>query len=94
MFIVVSNNNRVPKDLTGFQVEQWSAEEFLDRASSDEGIEIDEGIWYDVSFLTEPIYEGLKAYKEAGVNLVYYRFEDKPDINFNIADDVKVYGTD
>jgi len=93
MFIVVSNNSRVPKDLDGFQVENWSAEEFLDRASSDDGIEIDEGIWYDVSYLTEPIYEGLKAYKEAGVNLIYYRFDDKPNVDFAMEDNVVVYET-
>lgn len=93
MFIVVSNNPRVPKDLDGFQVENWSAEEFLDRASSDDGIEIDEGIWYDVSYLTEPIYDGLKAYKEAGVNLIYYRFDDKPDVDFAMEDNVVVYET-
>ncbi len=89
MFIVVSNNNRIPSDLEGFQVEQWSAEEFLERAMA--GMEVDEGIWYDVAYLSEELYEGLKEYKEAGVNLVYYRFSDSPDISFHIDDEIKVY---
>ena len=93
MFIVVSNNPRIPKDLDGFQIENWSAEEFLERASSDDGIEVDEGIWYDVAYLTDIIYDGLKAYKEAGVNLVYYRFDDKPDVTFPMEDKVVVYET-
>lgn len=89
MFIVVSNNGRIPSDLEGFQVEQWSAEEFLERAMA--GMEVDEGIWYDVNYLSEELYEGLKEYKEAGVNLVYYRFSDTPNINFKIDDEIKVY---
>lgn len=91
MYIIVSNNPRVPIDLDGFQVEKWTSDEFIERASSDEGIEIDEGIWYDISCLSEDIYEALGAYKEAGVNLVYYRFEDTPNINFSINDKVKTY---
>ena len=89
MFIVVSNNGRIPSDLEGFQVEQWSAEEFLERAMA--GMEVDEGIWYDVNYLSEELYEGLKEYKEAGVNIVYYRFSDTPNINFKIDDEIKVY---
>lgn len=91
MYIIVSNNPRIPVDLNNFQVEQWTADEFIERASSEEGIEIDEGLWYDISCLTQEIYEALDAYKEAGVNLVYYRFEDTPNINFQINDKVKTY---
>ena len=91
MYIIVSNNPRVPIDLDGFQVEKWSSDEFIERASSDDGIEIDEGIWYDISCLTADIYEALGAYAEAGIELVYYRFEDTPNINFPIKDKVKTY---
>ena len=91
MFIVVSNIGRIPPDLDGFVTEQWSAEEFLERASSEDGIELDEGIYYDVSYLTADIYEALKAYADAGITLVYYRYSDKPNVTFAMSDEVKVY---
>ena len=91
MYIIVSNNPRIPIDLEGFQVDRWDSDTFIERASSDEGIDIDEGIWYDISCLTQDIYEALGAYKEAGVNLVYYRFEDTPNVNFTMMDKVKTY---
>ena len=91
MYIIVSNNPRIPIDLDSFQVDRWDSDTFIERASSDEGINIDEGIWYDVSCLTQDVYEALCAYKEAGVNLVYYRFEDTPNVAFPMMDKVKTY---
>lgn len=91
MYIVVSDNPRLPIDLDGYQVEKWSSDEFITRASSDDGIEVDEGIWYDIACLTQDIYEALGAYQEAGVELVYYRFTDMPNISFPISDKVKTY---
>lgn len=94
MYIIVSTDHRIPVDLeNGFQVEQWTPNEFFTRASDDEGLEIDEGIWYDVADLTAEIYEGLAAYVEAGINIIYYRFDDRPAPSFPITDDVKIYQT-
>ena len=95
MYIVVSkNSNRIPSDLEGFQIEQWSGEEFLNRASADDGINVDEGIWYDTDCLTEEVYSGLTDYKAAGVNIVYYRFSNTPEVTFHMDDEVKVYNVD
>lgn len=92
MYIIVSTDQRIPEDIAqGFQVEQWTPNEFFMRASDDDGLEIDEGIWYNVSDLTEEIYEGLDAYIEAGINIIYYRFDDRPAPSFPITHDVKVY---
>lgn len=96
MFIVISNNfDRIPLDLQkgNYQIEQWTANEFFKKASSDEGIDIDEdGMYYDTGCLTEEIYEALLNYKDAGVSIVYYRFDDvsKPDFPMDY-DEVKVY---
>ena len=93
MYIVVSRDPRLPEDLVngGFQVEQWTPDEFFMRASADDGLEVDEGIWYNVEDLTAEIYEGLEAYIEAGIAIIYYRFDDRPSPNFTISHDVKVY---
>lgn len=94
MYIVVSTDQRLPEDLAqGFQVEQWTPNEFFSRASDDDGLEIDEGIWYDVADLTEEIYQALDAYIEAGVNIIYYRFDDRPAPTFTITQEIKVYST-
>lgn len=94
MYIIVSTDQRIPADLeNGFQIEQWTPTEFFTRASDDDGLEIDEGIWYDVADLTAEIYEGLAAYVEAGINIVYYRFDDRPAPSFAMSNDVKVYST-
>lgn len=86
MYIVVSNDPRIPLELNGFQTDKWSAEEFITRATSDDGMEVDEGIWYDVAVLTPEVYEGLKQYEAAGVVVIYYRFADVPEPSFPIAD--------
>lgn len=94
MYIVVSTDQRLPEELAqGFQVEQWTPNEFFTRASDDDGLEIDEGIWYDVADLTEEIYQGLTAYVEAGVNIIYYRFDDRPTPTFTITQEVRTYST-
>ena len=43
MYIVVTNDStRVPPDLVerGVQIEQWSLGEFIDRANSDDGMDL------------------------------------------------------
>lgn len=87
MFIVVSNNSRLPHDLEGFKTELWSVDEFFSRATSEEGIEIDEGLWYDVAYLTPEIYDGLNSFG----NIYYYRFSDTPEVSFPMANDIKLY---
>lgn len=91
MFIVISNDPRTPDDLQGFQFEQWSSSEFFERASSDEGINIDEGLWYDTTCLTKEIYSALCQYKAAGVSIIYYRYTDKPPVDFDMEDNVIEY---
>ena len=94
MFIVVSNNDKMPPDLVGTQIEHWSRDEFIIKGSADEGIDIDEGIYFDVACLDQELYENLLEYASYGVLIVYYRFEDTPDVSFKMMDEVKVYAID
>lgn len=92
MHIVVTTDTRIPVDIaTGFQVEQWSPDEFYMRASDDEGLEIDDALWYDVADITQEIYEALEAYIDAGIKIIYYRFDDRSAPNFKITHDIIVY---
>lgn len=96
MYIVVSNDTRkerIPKELieNNVQVELWTAQEFIERATMDDGLSIDEGIFYDASILTEDIYEALKPFESSDTNLIYYRFEDTAEPSFHMDTDVVVY---
>lgn len=99
MYIIVSNDSRIPPDLLeqGVQVEQWTLEEFIRRASSDDGLEIDSGLYYDVSVLNKEIYDCLYPYKEYEINgkiIFYYRFDDMPmPTGFPFNEDVTIYST-
>ena len=95
MFIIVSNDTRIPETLSGCRVEQWQVSEFYEHASFEEGLIIDEGLWYDFSVITEPIYEALS---QSGLDsqLVYYMYDDAPLSDFAksvLNDDVIVYST-
>lgn len=98
MYIIVSNNSKIPPDIkeSGSQFEQWSVDEFLDRATSEEGIDLDETtiIYYDISHLTSQIYEGLKPFAESGYKIEYYRWDDKPNVDFTMTDKVKIFNTE
>ena len=88
MYILVSNSNRVPSDLEGLQVEHWSFDEFYAKATGDD-FELDEGLWFDASILTEDVYKSLIEYKQL-VTIVFYRFDDTLPPAFNV-EDIKVY---
>ena len=92
--IVVDDSKRIPEDLEPSNVEQWSKSEFLTKATSDEGLDLDEGIWYNVSILSQDVYEALKLYIENGSIVVkFYRFDDESAPTFNIDYDIIVYST-
>ena len=90
MYIVVSNANKKPKELDGFQVELWTAQQFYDRASSDEGLDVDEGFWYHTNILTQDIYNALAEFKTAGVDIVYFRYNTDPPSEIMIEGGEKV----
>ena len=79
MYIVVSNARKKPKELDGFQVEIWTAQQFIEKASAEDGLDVDEGFWYHTNILTQDIYDALADYKDGGgVNIVYFRYNTDP----------------
>ena len=90
MYILVSDTNKIPKELDGFQVEVWSSQEFVDRASADDGLDIDEGLWYHTTCLVEDIYTALTAFIDAGVEIVFYHFDNEPDPSFPMNVNIQV----
>lgn len=97
MYIIVSNDPRVPIDLQNSAYEKWSVDEFCEHASTEEGLDIDEGLFYDVSVLTEELYEALRSYSDqdepGGIKIRYYRFDDQRAPKFAMYDEVIVYST-
>ena len=87
MFIVVSNINRIPKELDGFQVELWSSDEFLERAYSEDGLDLDEGLWYHTTILNKDLYDALESYVESG-DIKFYRFNTDPAPSFTVNEKV------
>lgn len=87
MFIVVSNINKIPKELDGFQVELWSSDEFLERAYSEDGLDLDEGLWYHTIILNKDLYDALESYVESG-DIEFYRFNTDPAPSFTVNEKV------
>lgn len=92
MFIVVSDYDRMPPDIQT-QLEHWSLNEFITKAGSEEGIDIDEGIFFHTMCLTQDMYQNLLQYEQAGVVLIYYRFDDEPQPSFPMMSDIREYPT-
>ena len=90
MYIVVSNLNKKPKELDGFQVELWTAQQFYDRASDENGLDIDEGIWYHTKVLSQDVYDALADFKDSGVDIVYFRYDTESPSEINIEGGEKV----
>lgn len=94
MYLIISKDKRVPYDVQNFDYEQWSLEEFIEKASSDDGIDIDSdgGIYINVDSLTKDIYESLREYASYGFEIVYYQFSDQMiNLNFPIEEGIVNY---
>ena len=89
MYIVVSNDKRKPKELEGFQVEQWTVNQFLAKATAedDDGLSIEEGLWYYTPVLTKDVYDALLVFKNDpnyNSKIIFFRYENDSPANFNI----------
>lgn len=77
-YIVVSNDKRIPHTLVfETNVVKYDVNKFICLAINGE-LEIDETgeLWFDMTYLTENIYEALKSCK--GITLRFYHFLDQP----------------
>ena len=77
MYTVITNDNKVPKELDGFVTEIWTLEQFVKKCNDQtDGFSVDEGLWYHVTELTEDIYNQLKFYVDDGaVDIMYYCYK-------------------
>lgn len=95
MYLIISKDKRIPPDLNTFDYEVWSSDEFVEKASEEEGFNTDnlDLIYYNIDSLSQEIYEALKAYTDAGyINVVYYKFSDVDiTLNFSVEEGIKEF---
>lgn len=94
MVTIISNDPRIPLEVCDLQIYRCDLEEFVEQASSEDGMEVDESVWFDVSCLTPELYKSLAIYEEI-IPIVYYRFVDAHKPNFRIRNTkvIKYYKT-
>ena len=73
MYTVVSDDGNFPNYLEKEQIEIYNVKDFVNIASADEGIEIDEGIFVNILNMDINLIEGLEQYRDVGVNIKYFR---------------------
>ena len=81
MLTIVSNDPRIPLELCDLPIYRCDLEEFLNQACSEDGMEVNDSVWFDVSCLSLELYKSLSIYDDI-INMVYYRFVDAPKPNF------------
>ena len=94
MYLIISKDKRVPFDVQNFDYEQWSLEEFIQKASADDGLEIDSdgGIYINVDSLTEDLYQSLREWSSSGFEIIYYQFSDQTiKLNFYVEEGIVNY---
>lgn len=91
MYIVVTNDKRLPLDIVDNNYELWTLDEFIEKASTDPGITVDSGLYINVEVLDKDLYEDIVPSIDE-FKIVFYQFSDV-DIRlpFNIATGIKVY---
>lgn len=95
MYLVISKDKRIPQDIKNFDYEMWSIEEFVEKASSDDGIDldVDGGMYFNLDSLTEQLYESLNVYSDRDdFEIVYYKFSDQDiEPSFYISEGIVNY---
>lgn len=92
MYIVVTNKTSIPNAIEQRynDTRRLSMIEFVTAATSDDGIDIDEGLLIDATCLKEDVYESLKSYEEFGVTIIYYA-NDKKSIPYYVDHNILVF---
>ena len=90
--LVVANYTRIPPELKSFGYDFWSLKEFIDEASSEEGLPIYDKIYFNIDSVNEELYSQLSAPdSELLGKLKYYTFIEYAQPSFNIAEGFSVY---
>lgn len=97
MYLIVTNDKRIPKELQNFDKEVWTKAEFIEKAAkSEDGLSIadDDTLCLNIDVLDEGLYNALRVYEGSNVHLEYYKFEDQTlDLSY-MKSEIKVYKVD
>jgi hypothetical protein len=74
MYLVISDNLTIfPEDIKTKKLKWMSPIEFVAKATSDEGLEVDDGIYVDIDSIDDKaIVDAFKEYIEHGMNIKFY----------------------
>lgn len=95
MYLIVTNDKRIPREMQNFDKEVWTRDEFVQKAAnSEEGLSIgdDDVLCLNIGVLDETLYEALRAYElDSDIQVEYYKF-DNQDIELSyMKSPVNVY---
>lgn len=86
MYVILTNDKRIPLDVVDFEYETYTPEEFI---AKEEFTETE--FYVDIACLPEKLYEAFKQY-ESQIDVVYYKWSDvDTKLNFDMTDEVIVY---
>lgn len=89
MYVILTNDKRIPKDVVDFEYETYTVDEFLNKG---EFVETD--FYVDVACLTEQIYTAFSNYKDS-LDITYYKWEDVDvALDFPMNDEIVLYKVD
>ena len=89
--IIVSQDKRAPNDMIGKNYTIMSRDEFIDLGNSEEGIDVEEKIYFNIDSLNQFLYEAIKESPIYDL-AIFYKFSDQdvaPD--FEITEGIRVY---
>ena len=89
-YLVITKDRRIPDDIKNFSYDVLSREQFIAGANSDNGIEIGEGVFYNIDSLDEDLYNAIK--NAMNIPITYYQFSDQNiQLPFVIEEGIKTY---
>lgn len=88
--LIVSKDKRVPIDAKKYNYIFLTKDQFVEGAGSEDGIEIEEGLFYNIDSLDKTIYEGIK--NGVDIPITYYKFIDQHiQLDFIVEEGIKEY---
>lgn len=88
--IIVTKDKRIPESIKNSDYTILTKKQFLDKVLSDKGLDISEGLFYNIDSLDKDIYEALKEITDFPIT--YYKFNDQNiKLSFTINEDIQIY---
>jgi cellulose biosynthesis protein BcsQ len=89
-YFIVTQDGRIPPELEYQSYEVLSLAQFIDMANSDEGIEVQSGIYFNLDSMSQELYEAVK--EGLGDKATYFVFSDQNiNLGFLIDEGVNRY---